>query len=311
MIDVHCHILPGIDDGAADYSVSLTMAQAFAAQGVSVVACTPHILPGLYHNTGPDIRVRVDELQRLLDEYGIPLQLVTGADVHITPDFVAGLRSGRLLSISDLRYVLVEPPHHTAPPQLEEFFFNLLVAGYVPVLTHPERLSWVPARYGVIKRLAEQGVWMQVTAGSLAGAFGRGPLYWAERMLGEGFVHVLATDAHDAEHRPPDLDRGRALAEKRVGVDEAENLVVTRPLGIVKDTPPSELPMPGGVADGEAGNRVETDSEGRPHGSSGGHVRGLSGRLRQFFGRKRELHTNRDSDGRPDGLRLDPGGRYH
>ena len=310
MIDVHCHILPGIDDGASDYSVSLSMAQAFAAQGVSVVACTPHILPGLYHNTGPDIRVRVEKLQRVLDEYGVALQLVTGADAHITPDFVARLRSGRILSIANSRYVLVEPPHHTAPPQLEEFFFNILIAGYVPVLTHPERLSWVPSRYEVIKRLAGQGVWMQITAGSLAGAFGRSALYWAERMLGEGLVHVLATDAHDAEYRPPDLDRGRELAEKRVGVDEAENLVVTRPIGIVKDLQPSDLPMPGGVANGDVGDRVNPDREGRPHGSSGRHLRGLSGRLRQFFGRKRELHSGREFDGRSGGIRPNSSGRY-
>ena len=110
---------PGIDDGASDIAVSLEMARAEVAQGVTVVACTPHILPGLYHNAGPAIREATRELQEAFDQNGIPLQLTTGADAHMTPDFVAGLRSGRLLSIADSRYVLVEPPHHTAPPQKE------------------------------------------------------------------------------------------------------------------------------------------------------------------------------------------------
>jgi protein-tyrosine phosphatase len=165
------------------------------------------------------------------------------------PDFITGLRSGRLLAIGDSRYVLVEPPHHTAPPQLESFFFNMVVAGYVPILTHPERLSWVPARYEMIGRLARAGVWMQVTSASFAGAFGRHSRYWAERMLDEGCVHVIATDAHDAERRPPDLARGRDCVARRVGADEAQRLVLTRPLGILNDQAPSNLPPPLGVTD--------------------------------------------------------------
>lgn len=269
--------------------MSLAMARASVGQGVTVVAATAHILPGLYHNSGPAIRQATKELQEILDREGIPLRLVSGADVHITPDFVSGLRSGRLLSIADSRYVLVEPPHHTAPPQLEEFFFNLLVAGYVPILTHPERLSWVPARYDAIKRLVRAGVWMQITAASLAGVFGRNALYWAKRMLDEGRVHVIATDAHDAEHRPPDLAVGREIATKCVGDEEAEHLVMTRPMGILKDQAPSTLPMPAGVADGEAESRSEeagrtrTLSRWRDQGRAAVYGGGVSGRLRRLF----------------------------
>ncbi len=147
--------------------------------------------------------------------------------------------------------MLVEPPHHTAPPQLEDFFFNLMVAGYVPILTHPERLSWVPSRYEMIKKLVRGGVWMQITAGSFAGAFGRNALYWAERMLDDGCVHVLASDAHDAERRPPDLAAGHEFVAKRVGAEEAQCLVLTRPMGILEDQAPSSLPGPLAVADAE------------------------------------------------------------
>jgi protein-tyrosine phosphatase len=241
MIDLHCHILAGIDDGAADLSVSIEMAKAFVSDGVSVVACTPHILPGLYHNSGPQIRQATMELQQTLEREGIPLRLVTGADNHIVPSFVADLRSGHLLTLADSRYVLVEPPHHVAPPRLEDLFFALLVAGYVPILTHPERLSWTGAHYATIRRLAQSGVWMQITAGSLAGAFGRNARYWAERMLDEGLVHVLATDAHDTNRRPPNLSQGRELASKRIGSAEAEHMVVTRPLGILENDLPSNL----------------------------------------------------------------------
>ena len=248
MIDLHCHILPGIDDGASDLTASMEMAKLSVADGVTVVACTPHILPGLYHNSGPQIRQATLALQQALDQEGIPLRLVTGADVHMAPDLIAGLRAGRVLSLADTRYVLVEPPHHVAPVRMEQFFFDLIVAGYVPILTHPERLSWIESQYSGIQRLIRGGVWMQVTAASLTGAFGRSAQYWANHMLDEGCVHILATDAHDTRRRPPHLSAGRDLAARRVGAREAEHLVLTRPLGILKNVMPADLPMPGPVA---------------------------------------------------------------
>src|SRR5262245_38780254 len=244
MIDLHCHILPGLDDGAADLSVSIEMAKAFVADGVSVVACTSHILPGLYQNSGPQLRQATADLQQVLDREGIPLKLVTGADNHITQNFVAELRSGHLLPLADSRYVLVEPPHHVAPPRLEEFFFGLLLGGYIPVLTHPERLSWISSHYELLKNLVRAGVWLQITAGSLAGNFGRNARYWCGRMLDEGCVHLIATDAHDVSRRPPNLSEGRKLAAKHVGEVEAQHLVVTRPEGVLRNDLPSNLPPP-------------------------------------------------------------------
>src|SRR5262249_29407754 len=220
------------------------MARVSVAEGVSVVACTPHIRPGLYHNSGPQIREATEQLQEILDQESIPLQLVPGADIHIMPGMLSGLRTGRLLALGDTRYVLVEPPHHVAPIKLEELFVELLSAGYVPILTHPERLAWIETRYGAILRLVQIGAWTQITAGSLAGTFGRRAQYWAHRMLDEGHVHILATDAHDAELRSPNLRKGRDLAKKRVGAQEAKHLVETRPLGILNDCLPSRLPMP-------------------------------------------------------------------
>jgi len=279
MIDLHSHILPGIDDGAADVSISLDMARAYVAQGVDCVACTPHILPGLYHNSGPAIRDAVKDLQQRLVEADIPLRLTTGADNHITPDFVSGLQSGHLLTLGDSRYVLVEPPHNVAPVYLEELFFSILVAGFVPILTHPERLKWIESKYDVIQRLAERGTWMQITSGSLLGRFGKRAQYWAERMLSEGLVHILSTDAHDNVRRPPDLLKGRIAAENLVGAQETETLVVIRPKAILSNRLPTDsvsLQQPGSgerrwgsVTYVEVNNDLGGDS--------------ISQRLRRFF----------------------------
>jgi protein-tyrosine phosphatase len=244
MFDIHSHILPGIDDGAPDLSVSLAMARRAVAGGVTVQACTPHILPGMYDNRGEAIRRAVAALQAELDREGIGLRLVAGADVHLVPGLVEGLQSGRVLALADSRYVLVEPPEHFPPPRMADQFFGLMLAGYHPILTHPERLGWISSHYGLVEQLSQAGVWMQVTAGSLTGGFGRRARYWAERLMDEGRVQVIASDAHDAGRRPPDLLQGREAAARRVGDGEATHMVVTRPLCILANDLPSSVPDP-------------------------------------------------------------------
>lgn len=242
MIDLHCHLLPGIDDGAKTPEISLEMARIAVADGISVTACTPHILPGVYDNSGPGIKAAVAQLADALAQAGIPLAVVAGADVHIAPDLGTQLRDKQALTINDSRYFLFEPPHHVVPPRLENHTFGLQAVGYVPILTHPERLSWVEGHYDLIKRLVYSGVLMQLTAGSLMGRFGRRPRYWAERMLDDGLCHVLATDGHNTEQRAPRMSDAREVAARKLGDGEATNLVLTRPQGILNDVAPSQLP---------------------------------------------------------------------
>jgi protein-tyrosine phosphatase len=214
------------------------------SDGISTIACTPHILPGVYNNTGPAIRSAVERLRESLSEAGIPICLVTGADVHIAPDLSVQLSGGRALTLNDSRYLLLEPPHHVLPPRLEDLIFGLQAAGYVPILTHPERLSWIEGHYELIERLVYNSTLMQITAGSLMGQFGRRPRYWAERMLDDGLCHLLATDAHNTEQRAPRMAQARVLVAQWLGEDEATNLVLKRPQGILNDLSPAELPPP-------------------------------------------------------------------
>ena len=243
MIDLHSHILPGIDDGAASLEEALAIAKAAVADGIEVMACTPHFMPGLYDNRAADIRARTAELNgRLIDE-GIDLALVVGSDAHIRPDFVSALNSGAMLTLHDSRYVLFEPPHVSMPQRFEELLFNVQMAGYVPILTHPERFRWIEQNYEIFQNLARSGVWMQLTAGSLTGRFGKRSRYWAQRMLQEGLISIIATDAHNVTSRPPFLAEARAAAEAEVGLDEARHLVVTRPTCVLENAPAEAVPQ--------------------------------------------------------------------
>jgi protein-tyrosine phosphatase len=220
------------------------MARIAVADGITLTACTPHIMPGVYGNTGPQIRAAIDQFAAALAEAGIPLKLTAGADVHLATDLAAGLKSGQVLTLGDSRYFLFEPPHHVMPPRIEHAVFDIMTAGYHPVLTHPERLTWIEDHYDVMVRLAHAGVWMQITCGSVTGRFGRRPQYWADRMIDEGLVHILATDAHNLRNRSPSMAKSRDMVAERLGEQEALNMVLVRPRGILDNLEPNALPPP-------------------------------------------------------------------
>jgi protein-tyrosine phosphatase len=244
VIDLHCHMLPGIDDGAPDRQTAVAMARCAVADGITVTACTPHIYPGMYENTREGIARAIAAFEQVLEEEGIPLKLVIGADTHLAPDLLESLRAGRVPTLNDSRYLLLEPPHHSVPPRFEESVFQLRAAGIVPVITHPERLSWIESHYPVFERLVHGGAWMQITSGALTGRFGKRPKYWGERMLDEGLAHILATDSHHIDRRPPLLAEGRDAAAQRVGAEEAERMVSTRPQAILNDEPTESVALP-------------------------------------------------------------------
>lgn len=244
MIDLHCHLLPGLDDGAPNLETALKMARVAVADGIGTIACTPHIHPGVYNNSATGIQAAVTRLSLALDDAQIPLHLVVGADVHLAPDLLTKLKTNQVPCLAGSSYFLLEPPHHSLPPRLLEFAFGVLAGGFVPILTHPERLAWIDGHFDVIARMADGGTLMQVTAGSFTGDFGRRARYWAERLLAEGLVDLIATDAHHSEKRPPILSKARDLVAKSVGDDIALRLVAKTPLHILQNVVASKVRQP-------------------------------------------------------------------
>lgn len=241
MIDLHCHLIPGIDDGPATIEISLEMARIAAQQGTSHLACTPHIYPGMYENDQAGIKAQVALLQATLDRHQIPLILVTGADVHAVPGVLQQLMSGHIPTLNDTRYFLLEPSHFVCPPFFEAYVAEIIAGGYVPIITHPERLHWIGDHYPLMKKLVQAGALMQITASSLTGGFGGNARYWAQRLLTDGLVHIMASDAHHSTRRPPCLGEGLKAAARWVGAKEASRLVNERPLAILNDAPIERL----------------------------------------------------------------------
>jgi len=245
MIDLHCHLLPGIDDGARDLDTALEMARIAVDDGITLSACTPHIYPGVFENTADGIKQAVEALRGHLQAADIPLEITYGADIQMVPELAQGLQSQSMPTIHGGRYFLFEPPHHVAPNHFSDILFEVLVHGYVPIITHPERLTWLDEEhYPWFVEAANKGAWLQITGGALTGRFGKRARYWSERFLGDGLVRILATDAHDPVHRAPLLSEAREAAIKWVGEAEASQLVSGRPEAVIKDLDPAQVPPP-------------------------------------------------------------------
>lgn len=248
MIDLHSHILPQLCDGSQSLETSLAMARLAVADGTTHLACTPHIYPGVYANSTATIAPALEALQHELDVAGIPLRLVMGADVHMVPEVMTGLKHGVIPTLNGSRYFLLEPSHHVPVPGFLEQVQNFLHAGYVPVITHPERLRWLDGHYADFVEAARLGAWIQVTAGAIAGRFGPGAERWSERFLKDGLVHIIASDAHSIDHRPPVMSPGIEAAIHLTGNEtDVWRMVRERPQWILDNGNPDEVAIPPGL----------------------------------------------------------------
>ena len=205
LFDTHCHLLPGLDDGPADWAESIDMARCAVADGIGGIVATPHQLGSYSANTPDAIRRATGELQKYLEGEGVPLQVFPGAEVRLEPDLARRIRRGDAVTLADRgRHVLVELPHEIYVP-CEGIVGELRRAGLVAVLAHPERNSGVRRKPEVLRSLVSRGGVLQITAGSLLGKFGGGVRQLAEQLIGNGLVQLVATDAHGFRGRRPVL----------------------------------------------------------------------------------------------------------
>lgn len=235
MIDLHCHILPGVDDGPRTLEESLDMARAAVADGIETLVATPHTLNGVYLNPVGAVRSGVDALQSALDAADIPLRVYAGGDVHLVPDMLQAIQIGDAVTLHDQhKYILLELPSQSLPPHLKDEIFRLKVGGVTPIITHPERNMALAQDAEILFDLIDMGALVQVTAMSLTGGFGEFVRGVSERILEQRLAQVIATDAHSRENRPPILSRGVEVAAQ-VLRDSAEALCM------VNDTPAAIL----------------------------------------------------------------------
>lgn len=227
MIDLHCHILPGIDDGPERMEESVAMARMAVADGISTIVATPHVKDELYPPDYVSEQVRL--FRAVLKAADVPLEICAGGDVN-------ALMDPTLLSpytINGTPYILFEFPHTHVPRNAAGLLFNAILAGFRPIITHPERNPSFIRDPGLLSDLVAGGALVQVTAASLLGTFGRKSKQCGIQLLRKGLVHFLASDAHSCRHRPPGLSQAVAVAEKEIGRKAALDLVTSNPAAVL------------------------------------------------------------------------------
>lgn len=236
-VDIHSHVLPGIDDGAVDWQHSLDMLRVAVNADTTTIAATSHMPHGWRgprppHEVGPRL---VDELNQRASDAGLPITVVVGMEIYLEPETAKQLKEGILLPLNDSRYALIEVGFMRWTHATEQGLNAVLRAGFTPVLAHPERNSGIQKNPEVLRSFVEQGVLGQVNAGSLLGKFGRRAKTTAHILFDRGYAHLIASDAHGVSERHPDLTDAHAILSKRYGAEMAVRATSTVPAAILAD----------------------------------------------------------------------------
>ena len=239
MLDLHNHLLPGVDDGPNTIGESLEMARMCYLDGIRTIVASPHSRDVTERSSIPNVRSILDNLQLELDLHSIPINLILGMENHIemnTPDQV---RIGNNLPIGKTRFILIELPFEFYPFYTDEVIFKLHLEGLIPIIVHPERNVAIQHNPEILSSLIEKGALSQITAGSITGTLGPAYNKAARKLLSLNLVHLIASDSHSVEGtRKPDLADGVTAASMIVGHSAAMKMVHDIPQDILQDKRP-------------------------------------------------------------------------
>jgi len=201
MIDIHNHILPGIDDGSKTEKDSIDLAKAAVEEGISTIIATPHHKNGIYDNERDSIVKYVQLLNELLKQEGIPVDILPGQETRINGDMLKELEEGKIQPLNDTKYVFVEFPFSSVPHYAEKMLFDLQVKGYIPIIVHPERCTALLEDPDLLYEFVRNGALTQVTSASLVGEFGKEAKEFAVEIIDANLAHFIASDAHNTTNR--------------------------------------------------------------------------------------------------------------
>ncbi len=245
MIDLHSHLLPGLDDGPRTLKEALRLCRMAVEDGITHAIVTPHIHPGRWDNTRQDILKALPLLKRALADEGIPLHLGCAAEVRLTDQIMRQVTSGDIPFYGEsdgYKIMLLEFPHGVIVPGSEKLVHWLMARGIRPLIAHPERNKEVMRNPGRLKPLIDAGCWLQVTAGSVVGGFGRRAGKIARALLTEDVVTVVASDAHNHRSRPPRLSHAFTAIANEFGQERALRLMRDTPRAITASQFATQVP---------------------------------------------------------------------
>jgi protein-tyrosine phosphatase len=241
MVDLHAHILPGIDDGAANLEESLAICEMAYQDGIRTIVATPHA--GKYPNTKEIILTKTEELKAKVIANNIGINILFGSDCQLQADIFSLVDAKQALTINNSRYLLLDIPYFLMPPNIGRILEGLVRKGVIPIIGHPERCLQVQEDNSILREVVKSGAVVQITASSLTGKMGKKAEETAISALKNGLTHIIATDTHGINKRPPVLSQAVEIASKLIGKDAALAMVTTLPQAIIEDRP-VRVPVP-------------------------------------------------------------------
>ncbi len=235
LIDIHAHILPGMDDGSDSLETSMRMLRCAAQDGISAIILTPHNKPGHRHTRLDMLADGMERLREMLSEEAVSMELYLGSELYYRSGILEELQNNTAGTMAGSRYVLVEFNPMEDYDYIRNGIYSLQTGGYYPILAHAERyLNVCAAKYG-IEDLIEMGCYIQVNAGSIMGRSGSKAKRFTRKLLKQRQVHFVATDAHDLEERPPRLLECVEYIRKKYGGDYSRRMFQENPLYVIRD----------------------------------------------------------------------------
>ena len=254
MIDLHSHVLPGVDDGACDFEQALAMCRLAAADGCTTIVATPHLRHEQFWNDDRNQLTATWRQLRKLASDVIDVRL--GGEIAVNTDSLAEvdqLPGGQLLSMAETDYVLLEFPFYDLGMDPVEVIYEVSISGKKPILAHPERIEWLAQDLDLLAALVAQGATCQLTAACVIGGFGRQLQDVSNRMIERQLIHYVASDTHDEKFRPPGLAAAHNWIERHWGAPVSQAFFVDNPRAVLENRPVDSV----GAADSEAGDEPE------------------------------------------------------
>lgn len=251
MIDIHSHILPKVDDGAGDMEEAITMARIYIDNGIKKVIATPHYIDGYANSLKEENILVLEKLKEALNKEGLELEVYLGNEIYITMDIIDLLEEGKVSTLNNSRYVLIEFPMLDIPMYSESIIYELLLKGYVPIIAHPERNRNIIEDPNILYGFIEKGALAQLNLPSLEGVYGEKIKTTAEILLKHNMIHFVGTDAHSKNRRAPNVKNSLALLKAIVDDTIFQEITCINPTKALSDEPirpstPIEYKKPGG-----------------------------------------------------------------
>ncbi len=235
MIDIHIHILPGLDDGPATIEDALEMAFIAVKKGIRTVIATPHSMNGVYTNWREEILSACNEFNAELNYHKIPLEVLPGAEIRLCAEIVDELEKGRLMTLNDTgRYLSLELPEHLMLDPVFRFITLVRSRDIIPIIAHPERNMAIQNNISMLESFVEAGAMCQITGASIRGDFGAEAFDCCKKIVKMGLVHFMASDAHSIAGRPPDLKKPFKKLKSMAGKAAAKSMMFDAPEKVIK-----------------------------------------------------------------------------